>query len=175
MVTYPVSLTVPALPSWWRGVSALSFEAGRRRGVARHGGAVVPFSVDPPRWLLYAPPPRPDTVPPPDDDQPYCDVEELPQLHGQPTQDLTTALAQAIRARLRLPPTARPGQVYISLVVDQTGTVRVYLKKGLNAATDSAVLAAARRLPRLTPGRRNGQPVRVAMVVPVLVPGPPAQ
>jgi hypothetical protein len=34
---------------------------------------------------------------------------------------------------------------------------------------DEAILAAALRLPKFEPGRQNGQPVAVRLIVPVLV------
>ncbi|WBA44222.1 energy transducer TonB [Hymenobacter canadensis] len=108
------------------------------------------------------------------EDKSYTYVEEMPVLPGERGGESRQAgpatLGPAIGRRLVLPREAKKGVVQLHLVVGKAGDVRhLRIKKSLDAATDSAVLAAARQLPRLVPGKQSGQPVSVEFTVPVYI------
>ncbi|RPD44105.1 hypothetical protein DNI29_22165 [Hymenobacter sediminis] len=108
------------------------------------------------------------------EDKAYTYVEEMPVFSGERGAERVPAnyvtLGRAIGRRLVLPQAAKKGVVLLHLVVDKAGDVRhLRIKEGLGAATDSAVLAAARQLPRLVPGKQREQPVSVEFTVPVSI------
>lgn len=165
----------PQLRAWWKGVSAVSFEADSNRGVAWHEGIAVPFDVNPPyhggnktpRAAAPAPLPMPAETYVVEADKVYTYVEEMPHLPG--TVGLYPVV-EAIQRRLVLSPHTEEGRVFVSITVSETGNIQnVYLVKGLNAAVDSAVIKAVYRLPHFEPGRQNTQPVKVSLTVPVTV------
>ena len=163
--------SVPELLTWWRGVSALSFDANSNHGVAQQGNLQVAFNVNPPYRGTAAPLTEQAPAPPQpvEDDKVYTYVEEMPQMPGH-RGNVQAELTQAIQERLILPPNAQEGRVWLRLEVDKAGSVQYpSIIKGLNASTDSAVLAAATHLPQLVPGRQNGQPMKVELTLPAIV------
>ncbi len=117
-------------------------------------------------------------------------VEQMPKLPGQPkTTDKTlaeaggsyaadqAALQKAVLKNLVYPAEVLDGRsegvVYTSFAVSPTGDVEdAKIGRGLCAACDAAVLAAVHKLPKLVPGRQNGQAVSVAMNLPVTLRSP---
>ncbi|WP_211289899.1 energy transducer TonB [Hymenobacter chitinivorans] len=167
---------VPERMEWWHGVSALSFDPSKNRGVARHNGQDVPFEVNPPYHNNGVPPPEPPAEPvvvaedSVDDNKVYTYVEEMPKLLGYPGKALTLEVAQAVLVWLKVPRDAQEGTLFLGFVVDKTGAVRnLHIAKGLSASSDSAVLAAARHMPSFSPGRMNGKPLNVSLTVPIQV------
>lgn len=105
-----------------------------------------------------APLPKPPVLPA-DDDRPYTYVEHMPDR---------TAIKSLIEQRLVLPPKTERGHVYVQFVVSKKGVAsHPRIVKGEQAAVDSAVVAAVRRLPELTPGTQYGRLVNVSLVIPV--------
>jgi hypothetical protein len=105
-----------------------------------------------------APAPEPPVLPA-DDDRLYTYVEHMPDK---------AAIKSLIEQRLGLPPKTQRGHVYVKFVVSKKGVAsHPRIVKGIRAAVDSAVVAAVRRLPDLTPGTQSGQPVNVSLVIAV--------
>jgi|GEM_PF-6763142 len=155
---------------WWATVGKVTVDADALKGVAQNYSGSHPFLVGKPWRNQPAQPAAPAQVPPPvEDNKVYTYVEEMPQLPGYPG-NVVGALTQAIHAWLVLPPNAVEGRLLLRLEVNKQGDVRhLRIVQGLNASTDSAVLAAAHLLPRLVPGRQNGQPMNVALTLPITV------
>lgn len=98
----------------------------------------------------------------------YTYVEQMPILNGQ--QTLFASMA-AITNLVVAPADAPEGRVFVQFVVTKTGAIsQPRVLKGLRADVDSAVVAAARKLPRFTPGKQNGQVVAVSLTLPVTFP-----
>lgn len=98
----------------------------------------------------------------------YTYVEQMPTLNGQPLQMASKA---AIEQRMVVPPAAPDGRMFVGFDISKTGSVRnVRMLKGLRADLDSAVVTAARQLPRFTPGKQSGHVVVVRTVVPITIP-----
>lgn len=105
-----------------------------------------------------APLPEPPVLPA-DDDRLYNYVEHMPDR---------AAIKSLIEQRLVLPPKTERGHVYVQFVVSKKGVAsHPRIVKGEQVAVDSAVVAAVRRLPELTPGTQNGRLVNVSLVIPV--------
>jgi outer membrane biosynthesis protein TonB len=118
---------------------------------------------------IYFQPPAPQagTAPPVPEHQVYTQVEQMPALPGR---NGSAAIQTALQEGIVYPERATNGNGQVSFVVEPDGRVtRPIMLKSIGRATDDAVLAAALRLPRFEPGRRNGQPVAVRLVVPVVV------
>ena len=118
-----------------------------------------------------APPEAPSLL---EEDKAYAYVEKMPVLSGERGGESVPAgpatLGRAIGRRLVLPREVKRGVVQLRLVVDKAGDVRyLRIKNGLSAATDSAVLVAARQLPRLVPGQQSGQPMSVKFTIPITI------
>lgn len=97
-------------------------------------------------------------------------VEQMPALPGGGGN---LALVKTIQRAVQLPPEVREGKVegrvFVRMVIGVSGVARQFsIAQSLNPATDAAALAAVRQLPRLVPGRYNGQPVAVVLTVPVV-------
>lgn len=97
-------------------------------------------------------------------------VEQLPALPGGGG---TLALLKAVQQKLLLPAEVREGRtegrVLVRVVVGVSGVPRqATVVQSLSPACDAAALAAVKQLPRLLPGRYQGQPVATLLTVPVL-------
>ncbi|WP_426058360.1 energy transducer TonB [Hymenobacter sp. B1770] len=118
---------------------------------------------------IYFQPPAPQggTAPPVPEHQVYTRVAQMPTLPGR---NDPAAIQTALQESIIYPERATNGNGQVSFVVEPDGRVtRPIMLKSISRPTDEAVLAAALRLPRFEPGRHNGQPVAVRLVVPVVV------
>ncbi|UOQ98062.1 energy transducer TonB [Hymenobacter sp. 5317J-9] len=118
--------------------------------------------------IWFRPPaPAAGTAPPVPENQVYSQVEQMPELPGQAGP---SALQSALQELIHYPERAANGTGQVSFVVEPDGRVtRPVMLKSIAGPVDEAVVAAALRLPRFTPGRHRGQAVAVRLVVPVLV------
>ena len=118
--------------------------------------------------VWFSPPPPPAGLAPPvPENQIYSQVEQMPELPGRSGAD---GLQAALQELISYPELATNGNGQVSFVVEPDGRVtRPVMLKSIGSAMDEAVLAAALRLPRFTPGRHNGQPVAVRLAVPIVV------
>jgi hypothetical protein len=125
---------------------------------------VLGFRVLPPYHestyaVLASPPEHP--VLPADDDKVYTYVEDMLDMK---------VVKSFIEQRLVLPPNTQRGYVFVQFVVSKKGVVsQPKIVKGLQAAVDSAVVAAVRRLPDLEPSTQYGQPVNVSFTISIYV------
>ncbi len=113
-------------------------------------GTVPPFAADTSRIFSY--------------------VEQMPALPGGGGN---LALVKAVQRQVQVPTEVREGRVegrvYVRVVVGVSGVARqAAVAQGLSPACNAAALAAVQRLPRLVPGRYNGQPVAVLFTIPVV-------
>ncbi|MDO7848915.1 energy transducer TonB [Hymenobacter sp. M29] len=102
----------------------------------------------------------------------YTNVEQLPQL---PTGGGSQALIEGIqRSILRTnPAVARSGKgrVVVAFTIGADGLFKDgYIDTGIGSGPDGAVLAAVQKMPRLLPGRQQGQRVPVQMRLPIVFP-----
>ncbi|WP_460503607.1 energy transducer TonB, partial [Hymenobacter agri] len=106
----------------------------------------------------------PDTV------HAYSFVEQMPSLPGGGGRD---ELIRQIQRRLVLPAGTADGYSVVTCVVGPSGVVRdASITRGSGLAGNAAVLAAVAQLPRLMPGRQNGQPLSVMLTLPIPFVGP---
>jgi TonB family protein len=98
----------------------------------------------------------------------YTFVEQMPALPGGGG---TGAIGLAIGRLLVLPAhETAGGRVVLEGVVAPDGTLgHLKILRAVTPGLGAAVLAAARRLPRLTPGRHEGQTVWVRLTLPITV------
>ena len=106
----------------------------------------------------------------PDTSQVFSYVDQLPAL---PEGGDNVALIKAIQKQLQLPADVREGRVegrvFVRVVVGVSGVGRkAAVAQSLSPACDAAALAAVQRMPRLLPGRYQGQPVAVLLTIPVM-------
>ncbi len=127
-----------------------------------------PVAVSQAVYVWFSPPPPPAGMAPPvPENQVYSQVEQMPELPGRSGPD---GLQAALQELISYPELTPNGNGQVSFVVEPDGRVtRPVMLKSLGSAMDEAVLAAALRLPRFTPGRHNGQAVAVRLAVPVVV------
>ncbi|WP_216690447.1 energy transducer TonB [Hymenobacter siberiensis] len=97
-------------------------------------------------------------------------VDQVPTL---PDGGGNLALVKAVQKQLQLPLEVREGRtegrVFVRVVVGVSGVGRkAAVVQSLSPACDAAALAAVKRMPRLLPGRYQGQPVAVLLTVPVM-------
>lgn len=97
----------------------------------------------------------------------YFIVEEMPKFPGG-----DNALREYIGASVKYPEEAKKkgihGKVYVSFVVDVDGTVSgVTIARGVAPSLDKESLRVVRGLPKWTPGKEKGKPVKVQYTVPI--------
>ncbi|WP_197076746.1 TonB family protein [Hymenobacter terrenus] len=105
-----------------------------------------------------------------DTSQVYSYVEQMPAL---PKGGGNLALLKAIQKQVQLPVEVREGRVegrvFVRVVIGVSGVARqATVTQSLSPACDAAALAAVQRMPRLVPGRYNGQPAAVLLTIPVM-------
>jgi protein TonB len=98
----------------------------------------------------------------------YHAADEMPDFPGG-----ATALAKFLRAKISYPAAAlnhgTSGKVHVSFVVDEQGRLLdPKVVKGLGFGLDEEALRLVRIMPWWTPGRIQGQPVRVAYTLPIV-------
>jgi protein TonB len=60
------------------------------------------------------------------------------------------------------------GKVYVEFVVDKDGSVEdVKIRRGVSAGLDKEALRAVKSMPKWTPGKMNGKPVKCRFTIPV--------
>lgn len=101
----------------------------------------------------------------------YTYVEKMPQmLGGGGMSGIVNELLKCFRLpKLTDDGSTRYSGIQVTFVVGPDGQVRnaEISKSSNNAAIDNALLAAARNLPKLSPGYQNGQAVPVRLTIPV--------
>jgi protein TonB len=87
------------------------------------------------------------------------DLDQRPRVIHQPSPNLTAQIRRKA-----------PGTVYVIFIVDENGrVVQPSVQRSSDRIFESAALAAVKQW-RFEPGKRNGQPVRFRMRVPITFP-----
>jgi protein TonB len=94
-------------------------------------------------------------------------VEQMPEFPGG-----ETALIKYIADHIKYPVSAQEmgiqGKVYITFVVDKNGDVtNATITRGIDPELDKEALRVINSLPKWTPGKQRGQPVKVSYTVPI--------
>ena len=101
------------------------------------------------------------------DDEFFMVVENMPEFPGG---DL--GLMKYIKKNVNYPKIAKEynitGKVYISFIVDKTGSVtNVKVVRGVDKNLDAEAVRVIKSLPKYKPGKQRGKAVRVMLTVPV--------
>jgi TonB family protein len=104
------------------------------------------------------------------DDRIYTVVEQLPEFKGG-----YEALLKFIRKNLQYPATAKStaveGTVYVTFVTIKDGSIEdVNVVRGLSAECDQEAIRLVKSMPKWKPGKRNGTPANVRVVLPIKFP-----
>ena len=102
-----------------------------------------------------------------DDDEVFMVVENMPEFPGG---DL--GLMKYIQKNVKYPPIAKEynitGKVYISFVVDKSGSVtNVKVVRGVDKNLDAEAVRVIKSLPKYKPGKQRGKAVKVMFTVPI--------
>ena len=102
-----------------------------------------------------------------DDEEVFMVVENMPEFPGG---DL--GLMKYIQKNVKYPPIAKEynitGKVYISFIVDKTGSVtNVKVVRGVDKNLDAEAVRVVKSLPNFKPGKQRGIPVRCSYNVPI--------
>jgi protein TonB len=102
-----------------------------------------------------------------DDDELFMVVENMPEFPGG---DL--GLMKYIQKNVRYPPIAKEynitGKVYISFIVDRSGSVtNVKIVRGVDKNLDAEAMRVVKSLPKYKPGKQRGKAVRVMFTIPI--------
>ena len=97
----------------------------------------------------------------------FQSVEQMPQFPGG-----DAALMKFLSSHINYPPMAAEnnvqGKVVLQFVVEKDGKVgEVKLARSVDKDLDKEAIRVVKLLPKFTPGRQNGQPVRVWYTLPV--------
>ena len=97
----------------------------------------------------------------------FRSVEQMPQFPGG-----EAALMKYLQSHINYPPMAAEnnvqGKVILQFVVEKDGKVgEVKVARSVDKDLDREAIRVVKTLPRFTPGRQNGQPVRVWYTLPV--------
>lgn len=102
-----------------------------------------------------------------DTDEIFTVVEQQPEFAGG-----YDALAEYLRANMQYPKTARKmgieGTVHVSFLVSKTGSIsEVKVLRGITADCDKEAIRVVEKMPSWKPGKQNGHPVHVRLVMPL--------
>jgi protein TonB len=102
-----------------------------------------------------------------DDEEVFMVVENMPEFPGG---DL--GLMKYIQKNVKYPPIAKEynitGKVYISFVVDKSGSVtNVKVVRGVDKNLDAEAVRVIESLPKYKPGKQRGKAVKVMFTVPI--------
>jgi len=97
----------------------------------------------------------------------FTSVEQMPQFPGG-----EAALMKFLSSHINYPPMAAEnnvqGRVVVQFVVEKDGKVgEVKVARSVDKDLDREAVRVVKSLPKFTPGRQNGQPVRVWYTLPV--------
>lgn len=101
-----------------------------------------------------------------DPDEPHTVVEEMPAFPGG-----DEAMFKFIATKVKYPEEAAEngieGAVYVTFVVERDGRIsEVKVLRGIGAGCDEEAVRVVKSMPNWTPGKQNGQLVRVRRSLP---------
>ena len=106
-------------------------------------------------------------------DEIFMIVEDMPRFQGC-TDDACTQqkIMTYIARNTKYPPIAKEnnitGRVFISFVVDKTGSVtKVKILRGVDKYLDAEAVRVVKSMPKFKPGKQRGKPVNVQYNVPI--------
>lgn len=99
-------------------------------------------------------------------EEPFTYVEEMPNYPGGDEN-----LMAFITSNVQYPEIAKragvEGKVYVSFVVEKNGSIaEVRVAKGIGAGCDEEALRVVKMMSNWKPGKQNGKPVRVRVLIP---------
>jgi protein TonB len=99
-------------------------------------------------------------------EEPFTYVEEMPSFPSG-----NDALLTFISSHIQYPEIAKragvEGKVLVQFVVEKSGEIDdIQVIKGIGAGCDEEAVRVCKMMPKWKPGRQNGKPVRVRMVIP---------
>ncbi len=107
------------------------------------------------------------TIEVPDNSEPQAWVPEMP-VFGAGNADLYRYLSENLRYPRLAVETDISGYVYLTFVVEKDGSIsNVTVVRGIGAGCDEEAVRVVKSMPRWTPGKNNGIPVRVLFKLPV--------
>lgn len=97
----------------------------------------------------------------------YQTIEELPEFPGG-----HSAFIKWIDDNLKYPEGSRKkkskGKVVVSFIVDSTGAIQdIKLEHGVEREIDLAAMSLFNKMPKWTPGKKNGKPCSTMVAVPI--------
>jgi protein TonB len=101
----------------------------------------------------------------PKEEPPFQYVEQMPEF---PEGDISTYLAKNTKYPEVATDNGISGRVFVQFIVGKTGEITdVTVVRGVDPSLDQEAVRVIKKMPRWKPGKQNGVPVRVIMVVPV--------
>jgi len=106
-------------------------------------------------------------------DEVFMVVEDMPRFEGCSDETCTqNKIMQFIGRKTKYPPIAKEnnitGRVYVSFVVDKSGSVTdVKILRGVDKYLDAEAVRVVKSLPKFSPGKQRGKPVKVQYNVPI--------
>ncbi|MDX5404705.1 MAG: TonB family protein [Bacteroidota bacterium] len=110
----------------------------------------------------------------------FAVVENKPVFPGcenEPTEDakfmcFQQKIMQFISKEFQFPEMARQmgiqGKVYVNFVVEKDGSIsNVQIARGVDKLLDDEAIRVVKRLPKFTPAKQRGKPVRMSYTVPI--------
>lgn len=116
----------------------------------------------------YVPPPPPKVVEPEETEEIFMVVENQPEFPGGPA-----AMMKFLSDNIRYPVIAQEngiqGRVICNFVVEKDGSITdVQVVRGQDPSLDKEAVRVIQDMPRWTPGKQRGKPVRVRFTLPVV-------
>ena len=94
-------------------------------------------------------------------------AEEMPEFPGG-ERALVNYLAVNVKYPLIAQENGIEGKVYVSFVIDENGNVYdVNILRGVDASLDNEALRVVKGMPKWSPGKQGGKPVKVRYNVPI--------
>ena len=103
-----------------------------------------------------------------DGDKVFDVVDEMPQYPGG-TSELMKFLAANIRYPKEAEEKGEQGRVIVSFIVDKDGSINgAYAINSTSPQLETEALRIVNSMPAWTPGKQNGEPVRVKFTMPIM-------
>lgn len=101
------------------------------------------------------------------DDRVFAVVEQMPSFPGG-----QSAMMQYLATNMKCPKTVEEngiqGRVIVGFIVEKDGTITdVHTVRGVESALDKEAERIIKAMPKWTPGKQKGKPVRVSYFVPI--------
>ena len=103
-----------------------------------------------------------------EDDQPFLIAETMPSFQGGDLNTFRTWVQQNVKFPQIAPENGIQGRVSCSFVVNKDGSiVDAEVIRGVDPSLDKEALRVINSMPKWSPGKQRGKPVRVKYTVPV--------